>query len=124
MELDRQRFGQALRSERKRLRLQVNDVIEACGIKTATTQYLYEQGKRLPNAEYLEQVFKLGFRPHILIPSATQLNDGLDLQLFKNAFIQAEQECRDKEGKLLDIEHRLACFIDLLTRHEHPDGLK
>lgn len=123
MEFDRQRFGQALSSERKRLRLQVNDVVEACGIKPGT-QYLYEQGKRLPNAEYLEHVFKLGFRPHVLIPSATQMNDGLDLQRLRNAFIQADQECRDKEGKLLDIEHRLACFIDLLTRHEHPDGLK
>ncbi len=114
MGLDRQRFGQALCSERKRLNLQVNDVADACGIKPGT-QYLYEQGKRVPNADYLEQVFDLGFRPHILLPSATQTNDLFDLQHLRSAFIQADQECRDKEGRLLDLELRLARFIDLIT---------
>ena len=119
MGLDRQRFGQALSSERKRLNLQVNDVAGACGIKPGT-QYLYEQGKRVPNADYLEQVFELGFRPHILLPSATQTNDRFDLQHLRSAFIQADQECRDKEGRLLDLELRLARFIDLITTTDLP----
>lgn len=119
MGLDRQRFGQALSSERKRLNLQVNDVADACGIKPGT-QYLYEQGKRVPNADYLELVFDLGFRPHILLPSATQMNDQFDIQDLRSAFIQADQECRDKEGRLLDLELRLARFIDLIATTDLP----
>ena len=112
MGLDRQRFGLALSSERKRLTLQVNDVAEACEIKPGT-QYLYEQGKRVPNADYLDKVFELGFRPHVLLPSATQANDQFDIQHLRNAFMRADQECRDKEGRLLDLEHRVSRFLDL-----------
>src|SRR5690606_14306229 len=113
MGLDRRRFGQALCSERKHLNLQVHDVAEACGIKPGT-QYLYEQGKRVPNADYLENVFALGFRPHVLLPSATQMSDQFDLQHLKDTFIRADYECRDKEGRLLDLEHRLAMFLEVL----------
>lgn len=119
MGLDRQRFGQALVSERKRLKLQINDVVKACGI-TAGSQYLYERGKRLPNADYLERAFELGFRPHVLLPSATLLNDQCDLQHLRDAFIQADHECRDKEGRLLDLEHRLTRFIDLIDTTDLP----
>lgn len=125
MGLDRQKFGQNLSSERKRLNLQVNDVSDACDIKPGT-QYLYEQGKRLPNADYLEQVFELGFRPYILLPSATQTNGQFDLQHIRDAFIQADHDSRDKEGRLLDLEHRLARFIDLINEESFPiqAGLK
>lgn len=119
MGLDRKRFGQALSSERKRLNLQVNDVADACEIKPGT-QYLYEQGKRAPNADYLDKLFELGFRPHVLLPNATLANDQCDIQHLREAFIQADQDCRDKEGRLLDLEHRLSRFLDLLTEIQSP----
>lgn len=114
MRLDRQKFGEALSSERKRLNLQVNEVAKSCEIKPGT-QYLYEQGKRIPNADYLDKLFELGFRPHVLLPNATQVSDQIDIQGIREAFIKTDVECRDKEGRLLDLEHRLARFIDLLT---------
>jgi transcriptional regulator with XRE-family HTH domain len=114
LSLDKKIFGKALSSERKRLNLQVEAVAEACDIKPGT-QYLYEQGKRLPNAEYLELLFHLGFRPHVLLPSATQINDLIDLQDIKNAFMKVDQECRDKDGRLLDLEFRTTQFINRLT---------
>ena len=119
MRLDRQLFGKNLCAERKRLTLQVNEVALACDIKPGT-QYLYEQGKRLPNADYLEGVFKLGFRPHVLLPSATQVISNLDIQGIRYAFIRADYECRTKEGKLSDLEHRLARFLDILFEVEQP----
>ena len=62
MVLDKARFGQALCSERKRLNLQVNDVANACEIKPGT-QYLYEQGKRVPNGAIVKSgVWR--FKPH------------------------------------------------------------
>ncbi len=114
MGLDRYKFGQNLSAERKRLNLQVNEVAQACDIKPGT-QYLYEQGKRVPNADYLESVFKLGFRPHALLPSATQTSPNVDIQSLRDAFIKTDGECRDSEGRLLDLEYRLARFIDILT---------
>ncbi|CBL44736.1 Hypothetical protein HDN1F_11530 [gamma proteobacterium HdN1] len=119
MGLDRQRFGQALISERKRLNLQINDVVKACGI-TAGSQYLYERGKRVPNADYLDKLFELGFRPHVLLPNATLANDQCDIQHLREAFIQTDHDCRDKEGRLLDLEHRLNRFLDLLTEIQSP----
>lgn len=114
MGLDRRLFGQSICAERKRLNLQVNEVAEACGIKPGT-QYLYEQGKRLPTADYLDTLFELGFRPHVLLPNATQVSEHLDLQRLRDSFMQADHECRDKEGRLLDLEYRLTRFLDLLT---------
>lgn len=115
MVLDKARFGQALCSERKRLNLQVNDVANACEIKPGT-QYLYEQGKRVPNAIYLDKLFELGFRPYILLPNATLLSTLCDIQQLREAFIQTDHDCRDKEGRLLDLEHRLNRFLDRLTQ--------
>lgn len=114
MGLDRRLFGQSICSERKRLNLQVHEVADACGIKSGT-QYLYEQGKRVPTADYLDRLFELGFRPHVLLPNASQVSEHVDIQRLRNAFIQTDHECRDKEGRLLDLEHRLARFMDLLT---------
>ncbi|WP_299581518.1 hypothetical protein [uncultured Microbulbifer sp.] len=119
MGLDRKRFGQALNSERKRLNLQVNVVAQVCEIKPGT-QYLYEQGKRVPNADYLDKLFELGFRPHVLLPNATLANDQCDIQHLREAFIQADHDCRDKEGRLLDLEYRLNRFLDLLTELQSP----
>lgn len=114
MRLDRQKFGEALSSERKRLNLQVNEIAKACEIKPGT-QYLYEQGKRIPTADYLDKLFELGFRPHVLLPNATQVSAQIDIQAIRTAFIKTDQDCRDKEGRLLDLEYRLSRFIDLLT---------
>lgn len=114
MWLDRHQFGQSLSSERKRLNLQVNEVASAANIKPGT-QYLYEQGKRVPNAEYLNKIFEMGFRPDLLLPSIKQDQISFDLQHLIDAFVLVDKECRDQNGRLLDLEHRVKAFIDQIS---------
>lgn len=68
MPLNYQTFGQSLSEERKRLGLKVNELAEIGGVKPGS-QYLYEKGDRLPNADYLDRIISYGVNARSLLPS-------------------------------------------------------
>lgn len=68
MGINRKKFGASLSNERKRLGLKASQMAEHCGVKTAS-QYLYEKGDRLPNADYIDRAIELGVAGELLLPS-------------------------------------------------------
>lgn len=68
MGINRKKFGASLSNERKRLGLKASQMAEYCGVKTAS-QYLYEKGDRLPNADYIDRAIELGVAGELLLPS-------------------------------------------------------
>ena len=111
--MDRKKFGKNLAAERKRLNLKPNEMAQLCGVKSAS-QYLYEKGNRVPTAEYLELAFNNGVISSNLFSSTATSTDQIYYEQLVNAFIQTDNDCRDDNGRLLDLEHRLSRFLELI----------
>ena len=106
-------FSNRLISERKRLGLTQPEFAEACGIKAAS-QFLYEKGKRTPNAEYLLNAKALGVHMGYLFGEETPEAIPITQDMAASAYIECDLQCRDKEGRLLDLEYRVKMFRELI----------
>lgn len=106
MGIDRKKFADNLTSERKRLGLKVNEMAEYCGVKPGS-QYLYEKGDRLPNADYLDQAISIGAEPSSLLPSIAFT--GTPRKDIKDIIEQVDEELS---------ETRTTMIIDLLEAHQ------
>jgi transcriptional regulator with XRE-family HTH domain len=107
-------FHQRLASERKRLGMTQREFAESCGVRPAT-QFLYEKGDRSPSATYLSRALECGADLTALFYGDDQIQAGTSLPLeeITRLYVQCDQICRDKDGRLLDLEERTAVFRDL-----------
>jgi len=104
-------IGARLAHERKRLGLSQADFARLCGVKSAS-QFLYEKNSRSPSAEYLAKALAIGVRLGVIFDTGS--NDEslplMTLEQMVSAFIATDIACRDANGRLLDLEHRVADF--------------
>jgi len=110
-------FGKRLSTERKRLRMTQADFAEACGVKPAS-QFLYERGDRTPNAKYLSKAAKVGVHIGYLFQgdSAKYGTNILATDDLVKIFVECDTKCRDTNGRLQDLEHRIKYFRDSIEK--------
>ena len=108
------KFHERLVAERKRLGMTQKDFAVACGVRPAT-QLLYEKGDRSPNSEYLSLAIRCGVDLSMLFH-----DDGKQTSCpriapaeVESIYIECDHLCRDRSGRLLDLEERVKVFRDL-----------
>ncbi len=111
----RESIGKRLAEERKRLSLTQAELAKACGI-TSTTQFLYERGDRVPNAEYLRLIMELGVRVRYVLDGSV---DDLSIppQELRRLYVLCDHRCRDSAGRLSDLETRADTFEKLVQEY-------
>ncbi len=128
-DMDPKILGQRLRAERDRLGISQDEFGKVGGVSRAT-QYLYEQGDRMPTLEYLVRVISVGVNLGYLVFGAGdhKRREGLvlDQRTLASAYQLVDEIARDSRGRLLDLEHRTALFQAICAavaekRHEEID---
>lgn len=112
-EIDSKSLGRRLKHERKRLGMSQDAFGKVGGVQRAT-QYLYEQGDRIPSIEYLVRIVTAGADLGYLVFGEKNygVQDGwnLDKDVLLSVYALVDEFARDSKGRLLDLEHRLAFF--------------
>jgi transcriptional regulator with XRE-family HTH domain len=114
-------LGARLLEERLRLGLTQEEFAALGGVKLGA-QYLYEKGKRSPNADYLVRLraagvdlaYVLGLKdvPHSKKSGLAEKKHNVEEMI--GLFSQADRECRDQNGALLEFGYRYDRFKKLV----------
>jgi transcriptional regulator with XRE-family HTH domain len=111
--MNKNSIGSRLAAERKRLGLNQSDFARLCGVRSAS-QFLYEKDTRSPSAEYLSKAMALGVRlGYVFDPGTDAAAESLSKLTWDQiiaAYKQTDTECRDSQGRLFDLEHRIQDF--------------
>lgn len=108
-------FGKRLRAERIRLGMTQANFAEAVGVKRSS-QYLYEMGRRQPDADYLRLAADLGADLDALFgPSVTH---GVTLAKAKDAFRMTEEACKAIRPDELSTQGRERLFRFFLENYQ------
>lgn len=108
-------FGNRLREERERRRLNQTEFAALGGVKRVS-QHLYEQGERFPDVRYLQRLIDQGVDVrYLLFGRRAPAEDGGDLvtlpaQLLSNIFDAVDEFARDDLGEPLPLEERRRVF--------------
>jgi transcriptional regulator with XRE-family HTH domain len=109
-------IGKRLREERERLGMSQEVFGEIGGVRRAT-QYLYEQGDRIPSMEYLARVVAAGADlGYLVLGKRGRSSDSrwsIDKNVLASVYSLVDEFARDPKGRLLDLEHRIVLLGSL-----------
>lgn len=108
-----QELGRRLKAERERLGMS-QEIFGEIGGVSRVSQYLYERGERGPAFEYLGRVVAAGADIGFLLLGVRGKDAKgrvcLDDEVIDSIYRLVDDFARDSDGRLLDIQYRLALF--------------
>ena len=107
--IDRKQIGKRLAMERKRLGYSQAEFAKICDVSGAS-QFIYEKGDRSLTVDYLLKAAKVGLDVDAILMEIKPTQSALSIQDLKRLYVKTDNDCRDINGKLLDLEQRADYF--------------